>query len=96
MAGCHVISGEVIVIMIQIELRLSESLLSILRDTENPKTEIRHLEVARGATLREILATEGISPLLVPMATIDNQRVDLDIAIERETTITLIGPLAGG
>lgn len=81
---------------ITITLRLSESLLSILKDAGNPKTEIRRHQADKGATIRDVLVREGISPLLVPMITINNVRTPAGTVLESDTTVTLIGPLAGG
>ena len=82
--------------MIEITLRLSESLLCILRDANNPKEERLSLRVERGTSVGEILAMEKIPPLLVPMISVGEERGELATALERDETITLIGPLAGG
>lgn len=82
--------------MVNITLRLSESLLSILKDINNPREERYSIQVERGTTIKEILVKDGISPLLAPLVTIDNIRVDIDIPMEMDNTITLYGPMAGG
>ncbi|MCG8616598.1 MAG: hypothetical protein MI802_10310 [Desulfobacterales bacterium] len=85
-----------------ITLRLSESLLCIFRDAGTPKEEISRITIEEGTTVREILATQGINPLLVPMAgfsepdTLDQQRIDLNTPLNISGTLTLYGPLAGG
>ena len=63
--------------MIQITLRLSASLLSILEDANNPKNETIFLQVEKGTTIKQILLKEKISPLLVPLISIDNKKVEL-------------------
>lgn len=80
----------------KITLRLSESLLSIYRETDNPLEEEIVVNIDKPAKLRSILSLVGINPLLAPMIIIDNKNVSLDLLIEKNETITLIGPLAGG
>ena len=82
--------------MIHIKLRLSESLLCILKDVNNPKDETIHLQAKRGTTIKEILLKEKINPLIVPMVTIGNTKIDIRTALEKDVTVTLFGPLAGG
>ncbi len=86
--------------MLTITLRLSESLLSIFRDTNSPKQETCEILVASGTTIRQILVSQGISPLLVPMvgrATAQgSQRIDMDTVLDADAVLTLHGPLAGG
>jgi len=82
--------------MINITLRLSASLLSILKDAGNPKDETIFLQVEKGITIRQILLSERISPLLVPLISIDSKKQDVNTLVETDETITLIGPLAGG
>ncbi len=82
--------------MIHITLRLSESLLCILKDVNNPKDETIHLQAKRGTTIKEILLKEKINPLIVPMVTVNNTKVNIHHALDKDTTITLFGPLAGG
>lgn len=82
--------------MIQITLRLSASLLSILKDADNPKNETIFLQVEKGTTIKQILLKEKISPLLVPLISIDNKKQTVNTLVETDETITLIGPLAGG
>ena len=85
-----------------ITLRLSESLLCILRDAGSPRSETSRLTVAPGKTVRELLADQGINPLLVPMAGFSDtgskhqQRIDLTTRLTRDGVLTLYGPLAGG
>lgn len=81
----------------KVTLKLSESLLSIYRETEKPLQEIMVLNLENPSTLREILIKADINPLMVPMIIIKNQRCQsLDYLIKNDETITLIGPLAGG
>ncbi len=86
--------------MITITLRLSESLLSIFRDTGSPRQETCEILVEPGTTVRQILAAQGISPLLVPMVGLatdkGSQRIDMDTALDTDAVLTLHGPLAGG
>jgi molybdopterin converting factor small subunit len=82
--------------MINIKLKLSASLLCILEDVNNAKEETYTLQVKKGTTIREVLLMEGISPLLAPMVTIENQKVDLHTALDKDETVTIFGPLAGG
>ncbi|MBF0258878.1 MAG: hypothetical protein HQK62_08585 [Desulfamplus sp.] len=82
--------------MITITLRLSQSLLSILNDVNNPKQETYSLQVKKGTTIKEILLKEGISPLLAPMVAVDSIRVDINTYLDTDKTITVYGPLAGG
>ncbi len=86
--------------MLTITLRLSESLLSIFRDTNSPKQETCEILVASGTTIQQILVAQGISPLLVPMvgrATArGSQRIDMDTVLDADAVLTLHGPLAGG
>ncbi|WP_312811186.1 hypothetical protein [Sedimentibacter sp.] len=81
----------------KVTLKLSESLLSIYKETEKPLQEIMVLNLENPSTLREILIKADINPLMVPMIIIKNQRCkSLDYLIKNDETITLIGPLAGG
>lgn len=82
--------------MINIKLRLAESLLCILKDVNNPKQENIALQVEKGTTIKEILLREGINPLLAPMVTIGNKKMDIHFPVEKDETITLFGPLSGG
>lgn len=86
--------------MITITLRLSESLLCIFRDTGTPREETMHCRAASGVTVKEILIDQGINPLLVPMVAMDtkagNKKIDLNTVLEKDTVLTLYGPLAGG
>lgn len=90
--------------MITITLRLSESLLCIFRDSGQPKKETVDVRVAPGTTVRDILAGQGITPLLVPMAGLSppkargntQKRVGMDTALDSDGILTLYGPLAGG
>lgn len=85
---------------ITLTVRLSESLLSIFTDAQTNAgrslAETSQIRVEKGTTVRQVLATMGISPLLVPMASLDNRRVDMDCPLEAEATLTIYGPLAGG
>lgn len=82
--------------MINIKLKLSESLLCILRDINNAKAETYELQVEKGTTIRELLLMEGISPLLAPMITIENQKKDVHTPLNKDETVIIFGPLAGG
>jgi len=86
--------------MITISLRLSESLLCIFRDTGSPRPETSRISVPAGTRVHEIMAAQGINPLLVPMASFkagkENKRVDKDSPITTNGILTLYGPLAGG
>ncbi|WDP91628.1 MAG: hypothetical protein HUN04_18745 [Desulfobacter sp.] len=86
--------------MITITLRLSESLLCIFRDNGDPRPESCKIQVAEGTTVKEILAGQHISPLLVPMISFksgsENRRLETSAAITSEGVLTLYGPLAGG
>jgi hypothetical protein len=88
--------------MITITLRLSESLLSIFRDSGTPKEETKTIiyRTEKGITVKEILTDQGINPLLVPMVVLDteagNNKIDKDTLLEKDSVLTLYGPLAGG
>ncbi len=86
--------------MLTITLRLSESLLCILRDAGSPKPETSEILVEKGTTIRQILLHQGINPLLVPMAglttTRGSQRIEMDTELYADVVLTLYGPLAGG
>jgi len=86
--------------MITITLRLSESLLCIFRDTGAPKKETIQCRAESGITVNEILAGQHISPLLVPMVSLDtgvgNKKISRDTVIKTDVVLTLYGPLAGG
>ena len=87
--------------MIFITLHLSESLLCILRDSNNPKPEKMELQAAPGAPLRDLLISQNINPLLVPMAAQKqpdgtNMKIPLTTTLDADTHIILYGPLAGG
>lgn len=86
-----------------ITLRLSESLLCILRDAGTPREETCRLRVERGTTVGEIIRAQGINPLLVPMSGFSEssrpnaqQRIAQDTPLTTDGTLTLYGPLAGG
>ena len=82
--------------MLNIKLKLSASLLCILKDVNNAKEESYTLQVKEGTTIRELLLMEGISPLLAPMVTIENQKMPIHTALDKDETVTIFGPLAGG
>ena len=82
--------------MITITLKLSESLLSILRDMGCPKQETCRIRVETGTSVRQVLIDEGISPLLVPLIFLDNLKISMDTSLETDAVLTLHGPLAGG
>jgi hypothetical protein len=82
--------------MITITLKLSESLLSILRDMGCPKQETCRIRVESGTSVRQVLIDQGISPLLVPMVFLDNRKISVDTPLETDGVLILHGPLAGG
>lgn len=86
--------------MVQITFKLSESLLSIFRDSQTPFNETFNVCVIPGKSVSEILIDQGINPLLVPMVARQcgkqNIRLDKDTAITEDTVLILHGPLAGG
>lgn len=86
--------------MLAITLRMSESLLSIYRDSGTPMKEIIRLKTEPGTTVLEVIAHQGISPLLVPMVAMTTQtgtkRIDKNTPLEKDVELTLYGPLAGG
>lgn len=86
--------------MITITLTLSESLLSIFRDSKAPRPETIEIKVDPGITVKEILTAQDINPLLVPMSSFGaddkKKRVDMNTPINRSGTLTVYGPLAGG
>lgn len=87
--------------MIIITLHLSESLLCILRDSDNPKPEKMELRAPPGTPLRDLLISQNISPLLVPMAAQKqpdgtNTKIPLTTPLDADAHIILYGPLAGG
>ncbi len=82
--------------MITITLNMSESLLSILRDTGRPGQQTCRIRVEKGASVRQILLKQGISPLLVPMIFLDNRKISMYTPLETDAVLTLHGPLAGG
>ncbi len=86
--------------MITITLRLSESLLCILRDAGIPREETIQCEAASGTSVMEILAGQEIHPLLVPMIALNtkagNKKIDKGTLLEKDSVLTLYGPLAGG
>ena len=86
--------------MITITLRLSESLLCIFRDSGTPKEETIQCRAEPGITVKEILAGQGINPLLVPMVSLDtkagNKKISRDTILKKDVVLTLYGPLAGG
>lgn len=82
--------------MITITLKLSESLLSILRDMGCPKQETCRIRVYPGTPVRQVLIDQGISPLLVPMIFLDNRKISENTPLETDAVLTLHGPLAGG
>ncbi len=86
--------------MINIKLRLSESLLSLFRDSGTPRNEIVLCRTEPGITVQEILADQNINPLLVPMVSVEtgngHQRINRDTVLREDVVLTLYGPLAGG
>ncbi len=82
--------------MLNIKLKLSASLLCILKDVNNAKDESYTLQVKEGTTIREVLLMEGISPLLAPMVTVGTHKVDLQTSLKKDEAVTIFGPLAGG
>lgn len=82
--------------MITITLNMSESLLSILRDTGRPGQPTCRIRLQAGTLVRQVLIDQGISPLLVPMIFLDNRKISVDTPLETDGILTLHGPLAGG
>ncbi len=86
--------------MITITLRLSESLLSIFRDTGSPRPDTAEISLASATTVKAVLLSQGINPLLVPMASFqtgkENRRVEKETPLTTDGILTLYGPLAGG
>ena len=82
--------------MITLTLKMSESLLSILKDIGCPKQETCRLRVKKHTPVRQVLLAQGISPLLVPMIFLDNRKISMDTPLETDAVLTLHGPLAGG
>ncbi len=54
------------------------------------------IQVEPGSSVRQILASQFINPLLVPMISRDSRKIPLDTILEEDVTLTLYGPLAGG
>ncbi len=82
--------------MITITVKLSESLLSILRDAGRPGQPTCRIRVEAGTLVRQVLIDQGISPLLVPLIFLDNRKISVDTPLEADGILTLHGPLAGG
>jgi hypothetical protein len=82
--------------MITLTLKISESLLSILKDMGCPKKETCRLRVKKNTPVRQVLLEQGISPLLVPMIFLDNRKISVHTLLESDAVLTLHGPLAGG
>lgn len=88
--------------MITITLRLSESLLSIFRETKAPKQETCKIQIPSGTLVGALLADQGINPLLVPMVgwstTEGNckKQIQMNTPLDQDGVLTLYGPLAGG
>jgi hypothetical protein len=82
--------------MIIITVKLSESLLSILRDAGRPGLPACRIRVEAGTLVRQVLIDQGISPLLVPLIFLDNRKISVDTPLEADGILTLHGPLAGG
>lgn len=81
----------------QITLKLSESLLSIYKTAGIDFEEIFNLESDNSLTIGEILLKAKISPMLTPMIIVNNRSCSsYNEVIAEDSTITLIGPLAGG
>ena len=79
-----------------ITLRLSESLLSIYRASGQELDETIVLALEGPLSIKEILESAGINPILTPLVLLGKQTYKLDHCLEQDTVITLIGPLAGG
>lgn len=81
----------------QITLKLSESLLSIYKTAGIDFKETFNLKSDYPLTIREILLRAEISPMLTPMIIVNNKSCSsFNEVIVEDSTITLIGPLAGG
>jgi len=76
----------------KIKLKISNSLLTIYKNLEEEKNII----IEGKKTIREILHSIGVNPLLTPIVLIDNQKVSMEYEISKDIEITLIGPLMGG
>lgn len=50
----------------------------------------------RPTSLPDLLIRAGINPLLVVVPAVDGVTIPRDSVIDRETTVVLFGPLAGG
>ena len=81
---------------INITLRLSESLLSIYRDSGNMMGEVVTITLMGPLSVHEILEHAGISSFLTPLISVDGQICSLNHIVNHDSVITLIGPLAGG
>lgn len=81
----------------QITVKLSESLLSIYKTAGIDFEETFSLKSDMPLTIREILVKAEISPILTPMIIVNNKSCSsFNEVIVEDSTITLIGPLAGG
>ncbi|SCZ80275.1 MoaD/ThiS family protein [Acidaminobacter hydrogenoformans] len=81
----------------QITIKLSESLLSIYKTSGVEFEETFMIDTEGAVTIKEILNQAGISPMLTPMIIVNNKACSsLNEVIDEASTITLIGPLAGG
>lgn len=81
----------------QITLKLSESLLSIYKTAGIDFKETFNIMSDTPMTIRDILMNAEISPILTPMIIVNNKSCSsINEVIVEDSTITLIGPLAGG
>lgn len=81
----------------QITMKMSESLLSIYKSSGKVFNETFVIESEASMTIKEIIMQAGISPMLTPMIMVNNKCCgSLNEVIVEDSTITLIGPLAGG
>jgi hypothetical protein len=55
------------------------------------------VEAEQSMTIKEILGKAGISPMLTPLIIVNDKSCSsLNAVIVEDSTVTLIGPLAGG
>ncbi|MZQ99209.1 MAG: hypothetical protein GT601_16200 [Acidaminobacter sp.] len=81
----------------QITIKLSESLLSIYKTAGIDFKETFNIMSDTPMTIRDILMNAEISPMLTPMIIVNNKSCSsINEVIVEDSTITLIGPLAGG
>ena len=82
--------------VMKISLRLSESLLSIYESAGQELDENIDLEFEGPLSVRQIIESAGINPMLTPLISVGGVTCGLGSVIRHDAEITLIGPLAGG